>query len=262
MVFAKKLLAKEEYNEYTHSEYVKGGNPLRIAVCDDETAHRDILKKSLVACPEFPSSVVMEEYSDGATLAKMHMASPYDIIFLDIEMDGLSGIETGHLIRQTDRKVIIILVTSYSEYMPQSFKLDVFDYITKPFSDKDISEVFCRALRKYTDWHSTVTLMWKDTSYTVDIGDIVSVEIETRHVNVNTEKSVYKSEAKLDYFDRHLSPYGFFRCHNSYLVNMAYIKDFYDNKITTQGGKDIHVSVRKKKEFLRAYNNYVTKYRI
>ena len=261
-MYAKKLLAKRENNEYTYSEYVKGDNPLRIAVCDDETAHRDILKKSLAACPELPGSAIMEEYSDGATLAKKQKKTPYDIIFLDIEMDGLSGIETGHLIRQTDRKVIIILVTSYSEYMPQSFKIDVFDYITKPFTDKDISEVFCRALQKYTDWHSTITVMWKDTSYTVDIGDIVSVEIDGRHVNVNTEKSVYKSEAKLGYFDRHLAPYGFFRCHNSYMVNMAYVKDFDDNKITTHGGKDIYVSVRKKKEFLRAYNNYVAKYRI
>jgi len=235
---------------------------MRIAICDDEPVHLNSIKTTLQAYNELPKDTKISEYTNGLTLLEGYNENPFDIVFLDIEMDGISGLEAGQKLRDIDKKLIIVLVSGYEEYMRQSFKIEVFDYIVKPFDDEEIYGVLNRALKKYYDQHHKIELKWKDINYLLNIGDIVYIEIDNRHLKVVTQSNDIKCLGKLDYYDNLLSPYGFFRCHKSFLVNMAFISSIDGKKITTIYNNELYISVRKKRECISAFNEFASKYRI
>ena len=242
---------------------------MRIAVCDDDSVLRDNLHKSILAFDSLPSETSIAKFSDGHSLVDAHSKQPYNIIFLDIQMGGLSGLEAGALIRDIDQKVLIILVTSYEQFMQKAFKIETFDYITKPYEDKDIHAVLKRALRKHIDQYRSICLTWRGATHKVKHSDIIYIKIDNRHLNFITtdEDAEIKCIGKLDEYERELAPHGFFRCHKSYLVNMDFISSVANDKIVVkhsalENDHVINISSRKRKEFLGAFNEYVAKYRV
>jgi len=95
---------------------------MRIAICDDNVIHRDSLKSILTACSSLPEDTEIFEFSDGESLLDEHKREKHDVLFLDIEMEGMSGLETGHEIRSIDRNVIIIYLTSHEQYVFKSIE--------------------------------------------------------------------------------------------------------------------------------------------
>jgi DNA-binding LytR/AlgR family response regulator len=122
--------------------------PMRIAICDDESIHRDILMKTLIASKALPEGTALLEYPDGSTLLNDHKQHPFDMIFMDIEMEGISGLEAGQRIRDIDSTVIMIFLTGYAKYVFKSFRIEPFDYIVKPINQRKIDDVLDRAVRK------------------------------------------------------------------------------------------------------------------
>jgi len=215
---------------------------MRIAICDDEIIHRENLRTSLNSCEYLPEDASIVEYSEGKSLVNEHKKNPHDILFLDIEMEGMSGLETGHEIRSFDRNVIIIYITGFEKYVFKSFRIEPFDYILKPFDVGKIADVLRRAVEKHNDQYCIVDFKWQDNTYTLRVCDIVYLESNLRHVKFATENNTYKCVGKLVDFERRLSLYGFVRCHQSYLVNMSYIKCIEKDKIITTFGYDIEIS--------------------
>lgn len=235
---------------------------MRIAICDDEPTFRDKLKRAINTYDGLPKDVHVNVFPNGQSLIDSHEQSPYNIIFLDVEMPGTNGMETARVIRSIDRKVKIIIVTSYSEFVWQSFKVEVFDYITKPYDSVDIHDVLRRAINKNTDQHFKLELKSKENTIIANVGDIVYIEIEKRQLKFVTQYSEYICAGKLDYYDDLLSPHGFFRCHKSFLINMEFIRTIKENVITTVSGNEVDFSTRKKKEFNKMLNEYLARYRI
>lgn len=182
--------------------------------------------------------------------------------FLDIEMDGLSGLEVGQKLRDVDRNVIIIFLTGYKKYVFKSFKIEPFDYILKPINNEKICDVLTRAIKKHRELFYIVDIKWYDKSYNLRACDIVHIESDLRHVTFVTDKNKFKSIGKLDAYEQRLSPYGFLRCHQSFLINMNYIKSIESKSIITTLGTEIDMSARRKKECLNAFNEFITRYKI
>ena len=235
---------------------------MRIAICDDESDFRKVLRQAIDTSNVLPQDAEISELADGATLISSHKACPYDIIFLDIQMSGISGMEAGHEIRGADRNVIIIFLTSHKQFVFQSFKIEAFDFITKPVDDTAVHEVLCRALKKYREQHYILQINWQDTSHSLDASEIIYLESSGRHVTFITRERQYMCVGKLTEYEERLLPYGFLRCHHSFLVNMKYIKSIEVTSIVTTTGHDVHMSVRKKQDCLKAFNTYIAKNRI
>lgn len=117
---------------------------IKVAVCDDdEAAVRKIVNYVKAYEKENNIPMSIDEYKDGEKLALVR--EKYDLIFLDVEMGILNGIDTAEKIRQRDTRVQIVYVTNYSKYMKTAYKVHAFDFIEKPFN---ISEIF-RVLTDY-----------------------------------------------------------------------------------------------------------------
>ena len=107
-----------------------------IAICDDEKIIieriADLIKKQSVDCH-------IESFSAGSEMlaAQKH----FDMIFLDIKMEGINGIETARAVREYDRKAVIIFVTAIKEYVFEAFDVGAFHYLLKPIDEQKFAEV-------------------------------------------------------------------------------------------------------------------------
>jgi len=235
---------------------------MRIAICDDEASLIEDLKKAVMASSAWDPDATVSGHADGESLLAEHERNPYDIVFLDIEMDGMTGLEAGHKMRSIDKNVIIIYVTSYIKYALDSFKIEPFDYLLKPVDSIKINDVMGRAAKKLREQRFVVDFRWRDKHYALRVFEIVHLESEHRHVTFVTKDNRYMCVGKLGDYERSLSPYGFLRCHQSYMVNMGYIKSINAKTITTSLDYKVLMSARKKQYCLNEFNKYITKHRI
>ena len=105
---------------------------MKIAICDDEKKASEALLEILRECPE--SVEKTDVYFSGEEL--LRAKEQYDLLFLDIDMEGIDGIETARKIRLKDKKVKIVYVTAYSEYAGKAFSVHAFGYLLKPVKRK------------------------------------------------------------------------------------------------------------------------------
>jgi len=235
---------------------------MRIAICDDETVCRNELIETINASDVLQENVNLIECINGAELLENHKKEPFDIVFLDIEMDGMSGLEAGQRLRSVDRNVIIIFLTNHQQYVFKSFRIEPFDYIVKPARNGKLLKVLNRAIKKYKEQHYIIDFKWQENSYALRTCDVVYLESDLRHVTFVTGDNRYKCVGKLDEYEKRLTPYGFLRCHKSFLVNMSYIKSIEKNEIITALGYNIDMSARRKQDCLNTFNEYILKYKV
>ena len=114
---------------------------MRIAICDDEKSMGQILEEKVKKL--LPDAVV-ETYLSGDAL--ISSGCKPDILFLDIQMPGMDGMETAKMFRQDNEDMILIFVTAAEEYVFQAFDVGAFHYLVKPFSDEKLKEVVTKAV--------------------------------------------------------------------------------------------------------------------
>lgn len=119
---------------------------MTIAICDDETEIRELLKNKIeTVYPE--EDVILYRTGEELLASKKQM----DLLFLDIQMPGLNGMEVAKILRKDNQKIILIFVTALEEYVFEAFDVDAFHYLVKPFSDKKFYMVMEKARRQYQE---------------------------------------------------------------------------------------------------------------
>jgi DNA-binding LytR/AlgR family response regulator len=235
---------------------------MRIAICDDGAAARAMLREAVERNAALPRGAVVVECPEGAALVNSHAECPFDIVFLDIQMEGMSGLEAGQKIRGADKKAIIIFLTSFPQYVFQSFEIETFDYIVKPAEGRRVDEVLDRALKKYREQHNVIEIRWRDVLRVLDVGEIVYVEARRRHIVFVTKGQRHECAGKFSEYEKRLSPYGFVECYHRVLINVGYIRSVESTHITTLYGQTVAMSVRKRQECLKAFSAFHAKHRV
>lgn len=231
---------------------------MKICICDDDKAIHEQLNKLL--CSYFDNSPCYDltSFASGEALLNLYRRGvSFDIIFLDIEMGTLSGLETAEEIRRIDSKAIIIFVSSHQNYVFDSFKVNALHYIVKPIRTIEFKDVFNRAISKYNQLNSTLNLKWHSERYSICINDIMYVEGYNRHVIVHTRKEDFEAIGKISDKLKELEPHGFVQVHQGFIVNMNKIKRFDMEDIILKDGTKVMVSVRKRTEALRIYDKFI-----
>lgn len=114
---------------------------LKVLIADDEAGMRHLLRKAVEKIDGFE---VVGEAADGESAVSLAEKINPDVIFMDVEMPGLNGIECAKRIQDINPKVVVIFATGHEEYMPEAFELYAFDYITKPFNIQRIHQTLDR----------------------------------------------------------------------------------------------------------------------
>jgi DNA-binding LytR/AlgR family response regulator len=172
-------------------------------------------------------------YADGQTLVDefMDFDLSVDILFLDIYMPGIDGIKTAQEIRAKRKDVIIVFLSSSKDFYPQAYEVFAFNYIVKPFDRERLYAVLTRALDELgKESGYKIRIQYKGAAHSVDCRDIRYIESRDKLILFHlANESVLQCYGKLDEILGELPEKSFFRCHQSFLVNLSHVTELGDN---------------------------------
>ena len=215
-----------------------------IGICDDENCMRE---QVAMVCKEvvekYNTDIQIETFSDG----KQVIEKEFDILILDIEMEGVDGISVKNIFQNRKKDTIIIFVTSHDEMMSQAFGVNVIGFVTKCCLKSQLPVILNSAIKRVMN---TVNIDG------IDSRKICYIEAEhvynILHLEDGSEMSVRRTSAQLEMA---LTSVGFIRIHRTYIINMAYVEHIKDKTIVVNGC-ELPVSSRLKSGFKKEYSKY------
>ncbi len=228
---------------------------MKIAVVDDEKVIREqicarIEKQMPGECPA--------AYASGEEL--LASGERFDIVFLDIQMDGRNGIETAKCLRKQQEETVLIFVTGIREYVFDALDLYAFQYLLKPLEEKKLAEVLKRAEKEVQKKKEQRGLFIKTRNLTLSQADILYIESKAKKVEIHVAGARESIEiyASMEELHKELGE-DFYRCHRAYIVNMAYVAEYSSDSILLTNGDKVYLAKKKYGEFVKAYMWYLQK---
>jgi two-component system, LytTR family, response regulator len=246
---------------------------VKAVIIDDIEQARNTLKKDITTyCPGLKVSGEADGVVNGAKLLSKEKP---DVIFLDIQMQDGSGFDLLEIIKGTDIKVIF--VTAYDAYAIKALRYSAVDYLLKPIdpdelkaavaklSDKKINEaksleLLSENIKGKNKSHTKLALHTQEKIHVVNIEDILRCESNVNYTlfhftpsaDGKTPKKLLVTKTLKD-FEEILSEHGFFRVHQSHLINTRYIKEFIksEDQLVMNDNTQIPVSTRKRAEVMK-----------
>lgn len=228
---------------------------LNIAICDDEKAIREQIKE--LAEKEMPC-VCAGLYETGDAL--LAADKKFDIVFLDIQMEGTDGIETAKKLREGDEDTILIFITGIREYVFEVFDVAAFHYLLKPIEKDKFREVFRRAgqelEKRKSKRRETVFIKTRNRSFSLEKDNILYIESRGKKVEIHTKGETIEAYASMNELEAQLGE-SFYRCHRGYLVNMVYVAEYGSESVTLHNGEYVYLAKEKYGEFVKTYMRYL-----
>lgn len=228
---------------------------IEIAVCDDEAIIREqirqFIKKRVPDC-----NVVL--YAAGEEL--LAADTIFDLVFMDIQMEGLSGMEAARVLRQKQEEILLIFITGLREYVFEAFDVSAFHYLLKPIEDEKLEEVLKRALaevekRKGRE-KKQLLIKTRNRSMNLDESAILYLESRGKKVEIHIPEETIEVYASMNKLEERLGE-SFYRCHRGYLVNMAHIIEYRTDRIRLNNGEEVYLAKEKYQSFVKTYMRYL-----
>ena len=186
---------------------------MKAAICDDEKIFRDDLIKHL---QKMDPDLEFHEFTNGKELIRSKMQ--FDIIFLDIEMPELDGMETAAKLRKLSVGSLIIFLTSHIERVQDAFKVKAFRFLTKPVEAEPLLEAL-KSAKAEIEQQEKVVINQKGRIYELKLTDIVYIEAygDGTYIYDNRD-NVYECSVQLKEWNNRLEGSGFYKIHKSYII--------------------------------------------
>ena len=222
---------------------------IHIAICDDEKHMSDHIR---AMASEFfrkkNREIQLRTFLSGEEL--LNYDGQIDILFLDIQMNGMDGLETARKLRAGKFRGVLIFITVLKEMVFQSFEVQAYDYLVKPVDEKQFGKTMERLYASMQNASEDSLLVQKGyEGRIIREEEIVFCEIIDRKIYLNLA-----SGEVVDYYERienletKLGSH-FFRCHRSYLINLKHLKGYKNGTACMDNGKEVPVSRLRSREF-------------
>lgn len=213
---------------------------MRIAVCDDEELFRiefkNVLDKALVNV-----DYDIDTFSGGSSLYEAFLKSPFDLVFLDIEMPGIDGITLAKRLRAISENVHIVFLTSHIEYALEGYEVNALRYLVKPVDMNKLGEVLKYVQDKKNNSRQ-IMIREDGEDIVIDISDIIYMESMDKNVRIVTSKREYVTRYNISDYEEELKNSGFLRIHRGYLISLSKVKKIVKNDVVMDGDISLPVS--------------------
>lgn len=231
---------------------------LKIGLLEDEQDQAERLILFLAqyrqSYPQF--AYTLQRYSRALELLD-HYERDFDLLFLDIRLPDMTGMEAAHRIRESDRNVMIIFVTSLTQYAVEGYSVQAFDYIVKPIGYESFAAKLERALRvlSYRRPGVVLDIKTREGSLRLSADMIHYFEVFDHDLLIHTDDGIIKQWGSLSRYEKQLAEAHFARCNSCYLVNLKFVRGIYGDEVLV-GNDRLAVSKSRRKAFLQALAQY------
>ncbi|MBE5917646.1 MAG: response regulator transcription factor [Pseudobutyrivibrio ruminis] len=229
----------------------------RVAIVEDDEKYANTIIAHIKKYSAEKSIQIQTDYFGSGEHFIFSYEPRYDILFLDIEMPGMNGMEVARQVRDLDKEIIIIFVTNMAQYAINGYKVQARSYILKPINYYSFSlelQDAISAIKAYTN--ESILIQQDDSIKKLSIDEIYYVEVERHLIYFHTTSGIYKVrdtmknvEAKLDYK-------CFARCNVSFLVNLNFVDGIADGMVQINGER-LSISRNKRKSFIEALSTFI-----
>ena len=227
----------------------------RIAIVEDEQSCMDTLKaylEKLAAEKDLSFEICCFK---NAVLFLENYTSDYHLVFMDIRMPYLNGMDAAHSLRELDPEVLLIFVTSMAHYAVKGYEVSAFDYIVKPVTYPDFALKMARAIRRLSHIKTGPEIVVPTPNGMVRLStdEIRYIETLGHHLIYHMDGAkTHTQYATLASVEEKLKQYHFARCNNCYLVNLKFVQRIKGYTVSVDG-VELQISQPRKKEFLRQF---------
>lgn len=230
-----------------------GGDIVLIGICDDEAIIRDdVIRMINIYKISNIDELEIVCYSSGEELLECNKS--IDVLFLDIQMNGMDGLKTAEKIRENDEGMIIIFLTGYQGFMQEGYKVRAFRYLLKPIKDAEFVLALSEAIKDITKNYKVVIGPEGGVNY-VKLRNIIYIECEGRYSVVRTKRAAIESKTTMSEWESILNTGDFYRVHKSYIVNMEYIEEI-GKQILLDNGEKVALAMRQVGRLKKACKDY------
>ncbi len=231
---------------------------LNIIILEDQEEQANRLSRMLdqyaFLHPDFTFSLRL--YSRSIPLLTDYKCDA-DIMFLDIQVPDMLGMDAAKRIRAMDNKVMIIFITMLTQYAIEGYSVEAFDYVLKPVRYEEFSSKMDRVCRILAHQNTSVVLelRTKEKIRRINADEIAYIEVANHDILIHTDREVIRQWGNLKSYEDKLSDAHFVRCNACYLVNLKYVRGIHGDTVTV-GQDELAVSKSKRKDFLAAVARY------
>lgn len=231
-----------------------------IAICDDDLKFTETVKDHLLFYSgEHNIDFEISTFTSSKDL--IDSETKFNIAILDVEMLGCNGIELGKILREKNRHIVLMYITSHKKYLDEALNLNAARFFEKPIDSQRFYDGLDNALKRIDN--TTIKFFLKDNNSSVRLNasDIVYVEIEPighRKTKVVTEDKIYISSSKITFWEENLISSLFVRTHKSFIINMEYITKYENNIIQLDNRYNIPISRNYQTAVHKAFIRYMT----
>jgi len=238
---------------------LSGGGPLviHVAVVEDEKKEQALLQGYLNRfSAENNVTFEVDIFSDPVLLLDSYQPI-YDIIYMDIQMPHINGMEAARRLRALDQKVLLVFVTNLTQYAIEGYEVSALDYVLKPVQYYSFAMKLTRALWRVEQiQEDALNISTGNGTARVNLRDVKYIEVRDHLLTYYTIDGSYSELGALSKLEQKLIGKGFARCSSSCIVNLKYASGVKGYRLSLSDGTELRISQPRKKRFMAAYQDY------
>ena len=230
---------------------------MNIAIIDDIETERFRLEQILKQYAVINQlEMNIEQFSGGEAFVKNYQPFQYTVIFLDIFMDGISGIETAEIIRQSDEHAVIVFLTTSEVHRQEAFSVFATSYISKPATEDAVFRVLDHILHCHTEKGAYFSFSFDRRNYSLSCADIVSIVTDGNYIVIRDKKGKrYRTRMTFSGACERMDS-RFLVLMKGIIVNMEYIEQIRETLCVMRDGESYPIHVKKQREIKQKWLNY------
>lgn len=228
---------------------------MKIAICDDEKFFREQLHRELESyyCS---LDVLIDAFSSGWELMDAINKMNYDLLFLDIEMEGMDGLEVARKLQENETAVPIIFLTSHTELAMAGYEVQAFRFLAKPIEQRKLLEAL-QAFENNIERNSRIMIVEGGMQHYLSCKDIFYIKSENVYLKIVMKKETYLIRKKLKELLQELPSNLFVAVHRSYILNLEHVTGFDGAEVILEDGSRIPVSKSNRNTFKQQMIRYM-----
>lgn len=228
----------------------------KIGICEDDNVELELLEKVIKGYLDQGNyEYHIDSYTNPVVFQEAFHEGKYDLIFLDIYLGRRTGMEVARFIRKKDLEVMIVFNTTSDEFAVESYEVKAKGYMLKPLNASKVVDMLNECIKNANKSTSNLIIKVNGKQISIPTMKIEYIESNGHHVHIYTELGTYTIRDTLNSIEERLDENLFVRTKQSFLVNMAFIKEINANQITLHSGTVVaikHANIKKvKSKYMR-----------